>query len=101
MTESPTPRSRPYSLIFLGISTLLLFAGLTVLKPYLHQKVFIFYWITCFAFNGLTLLTALLDLRAIRRNSKKEHKHLMEDTLLDKFPEKSQPPPSDKNRNPQ
>src|SRR6476661_6480408 len=98
MTESPAPRSRPYSLIFLGISTLLLMAGLTVLKPYLHEKAFIIYWITCFAFNGLTLLTALLDFRAIRRNTKKEYKHLVEDTLLDKFPEKPQPPPSDNNR---
>jgi hypothetical protein len=61
----------------------MLIAGQTILKPRLHQQAFIYYWLTCFAFTGLTFITALLDLGSVRRRSRDEQKELIRKTLQD------------------
>lgn len=82
MSNPPEGRRRPVSIIFLIISAVMLIAGQTVLKPHLRQQAFIYYWLVCFVFNGLTLLAALMDFRAIRRRARAEQKDLIQTTLL-------------------
>jgi membrane protein implicated in regulation of membrane protease activity len=78
--------SRCLSLMFLCITVIMLIAGQTILKPHLHQQAYIYYWLTCFVFTGLTFIAALLDLRSVRRRSREEQKELIRKTLhnLDK-----------------
>lgn len=40
------------------------------------------YWLLCFAFTGLALLIALLDIRAMRKHTEASHHELFKKTLL-------------------
>ncbi|MDB6122541.1 MAG: hypothetical protein JWQ71_1534 [Pedosphaera sp.] len=83
MAYSRDIRRRLAGMVFLTIAAGMLIVGQTVLKPHLQQANFIFYWMVCFLFTGLTLVVALLDLRSIRRRSQDEQKRLIKSTLLD------------------
>jgi membrane protein implicated in regulation of membrane protease activity len=83
MPYSADTRRRWIGTVFLTVAAAMLIAGQTVLKPHLQQQAFIYYWLVCFLFTGLTLIVALLDLRAIRRRSRNEQKDLIKNTLLD------------------
>jgi hypothetical protein len=82
MSNPSEGRRRKISLALLIISAVMLIAGQTVLKPHLRQQAFVYYWSVCFLFNGLTLLAALLDFRAIRHRARAEQKELIKKTLL-------------------
>lgn len=66
--------------------------GQTVLKPHLEGFVYIVYWVACFLFTFLAIVTAMLDLRATRKRTEAEQRELLERTLQDIEEKKSSPP---------
>lgn len=73
---------RRWSAIFSLIITIcLLISGLTFLEPKLSGKTFIIFWLICFFFTVLSILLALVELRFINYQSRKEQKDLIEKTV--------------------
>ncbi len=67
--------------IFLASSLLMLILGQTVLQSRLEGRVYIRYWLICFALTGAAALVALVDLLIIKRETKAEQKELLDETL--------------------
>jgi len=55
--------------------------GQTVLEARLRGWGFIAYWLVCLVFIGLAMLTALLDIRAVRRRIRDQQRDLIRSTL--------------------
>ena len=72
---------RLLGVIFLTIAGGMLLIGQTVLKDRLQSLDFVYYWLTCTVFTGLTLIVALLDMRAVRRRSQQQQSELLKNTL--------------------
>ena len=68
-------------MFFLLIALGLLVWGQTVLQPHLRGMGFILYWVACFVFTGLAMLTALLDMRAVRRRIRDQQRDLVQRTI--------------------
>jgi len=83
MALSRDGRRRLLGLVFLSIAGGMLVVGQTVLKDRLQSLAFIYYWLTCTVFTGLTLIVALLDMRAVRRRSQEQQSELLKNTLRD------------------
>lgn len=83
MPWSSDTRRRWFGTICLAIASGMLILGQTVLKARLQQRAFIYYWLICTLFTGITLVVALLDLRAVRRRSQKEQSDLVRNVLRD------------------
>ncbi len=81
MDESADNRRRWFGAICLTTATLMLALGLTVLKSQLAGEVFVYYWLGCTIFTGLTMVVALLDLRAVRERSRREEGELVKNVL--------------------
>jgi membrane protein implicated in regulation of membrane protease activity len=71
-------RRRWFGVFFLLIAAGMLIWGQTILKPYLVGIGFVLYWLACMAFTGLALLTALLDIWAVRRRTREQHQDLLQ-----------------------
>ena len=71
-------RRRWFGMFFLIVSTGMLIWGQTFLKPYLEGIGFVIYWLTCMAFTGLAMLTALLDIWAVRRRTRDRQRELLQ-----------------------
>ena len=71
-------RRRWFGVFFLLIAAGMLIWGQTILKSYLEGIGFVLYWLACMAFTGLALLTALLDIRAVRRRTREQHRDLLQ-----------------------
>ena len=71
-------RRRWFGVFFLLIAAGMLIWGQTILKPYLEGIGFVLYWLTCMAFIGLALLTALLDIWAVRRRTREQQRDLLQ-----------------------
>ncbi len=67
-----------FGAFFLLIAAGMLIWGQTILKPYLEGIGFVLYWLACLAFTGLALVTALLDIRAVRRRTREQHRDLLQ-----------------------
>jgi hypothetical protein len=67
--------------VYLGISILMLIVGATVLDNRLQGAAFIYYWLICTAFTCLALLIAVIDFRAVSRQSRREQGELIRDIL--------------------
>jgi hypothetical protein len=74
-------RRRWFGVFFLLIAAGMLIWGQTILKPYLEGVGFVLYWVACLAFTGLALLTALLDIWAVRRRTREQQRDLLERIL--------------------
>ena len=74
-------RRRWWGTLFLTIAAGLLIWGQTILKSSLTGATFLVYWAACFIFTGLAILTALLDMRAVRKHVHKDHRKLLERAL--------------------
>ena len=59
----------------------MLILGQSVLKSKLDGRVYIRYWLICFALTGAAALVALVDLLIIKRETKAEQKELLDQTL--------------------
>ena len=71
---------------WIGASALLaalamLILGETVLHERLRNIAFLAYWLVCFAFTGLAILAAFLDVRALQHRTRQEERDLLETTL--------------------
>ena len=71
-------RRRWFGVFFLVIAAGMLIWGQTIFKPYLEGLGFVLYWLACMAFTGLALLTALLDIWAVRRRTRQQQRDLLQ-----------------------
>jgi hypothetical protein len=67
----------------LTVAAGMLIWGQTLLKPLLEGWSFIIYWGFCFAFTFGAIIIALLDIRALRRRTRREQEELVERTLAE------------------
>ena len=81
MLTSADARRRRYGVCFLALAAGMLIGGTTALKPLLKGLAFLMYWGACFVFTGLAMITALLDVRAVRRDVYEEQRHLIKRML--------------------
>ena len=83
MAEKRDVVRRVLGAIFLLASLVMLILGETRLNERLqsHPLEFLIFWLTCFVFVGLALLTALLDMGAVRRRVQRDERELVERTL--------------------
>lgn len=70
-------RRRWFGACFLIIAAGMLVWGQTFLKPHLDGLGFVLYWMACLGFTGLAMLTALLDIRAVRRRTREQQRDLI------------------------
>ena len=91
MALSRDGRRRLLGVVFLAISAGMLIVGQTLLKDRLQSLDFVYYWLTCTVFTGLTLIVALLDMRAVRRRSREQQSELLKNVLRDISLGQSQP----------
>jgi hypothetical protein len=74
-------RRRWFGVFFLIVAGGMLIWGQTVFKSRLEGIGFIIYWLVCFWFTGLAMVTALLDIRTLRRRTRDQHRDLFRHTL--------------------
>ncbi len=70
-------RRRWFGVFFLIIAAGMLIWGQTILKPRLEGVGFVIYWLVCMGFTALAMLTALLDIWAVRRRTRDQHRDLL------------------------
>lgn len=96
MHGSDDARRRWLGLFFLTVSAGMLLCGQTFLQPHLEGFLFLVYWLSCLGFTCVTLVIALLDVRAVRRRILEEHRQeqaaLLRRTLADLEHGHSRPP---------
>ena len=99
MALDATARRRWFGVIALAAALVMLLCGETVLKEKLKNLTFVCYWLVCFSFTCLAILVALLDARALRRRTSREHRDLFEATLKEiEAKAKTKPRPPDRRR---
>ena len=74
-------RRRWFGVFFLLIAAGMLIWGQTILKPHLAGIAFVLYWLACLVFTGLALITALLDIWAVRRRTREQQRDLLQRIL--------------------
>lgn len=79
--------------VFLGIALLMVVLGQTVLSPVLKNFSFIIYWLTCAAFTLSAASVALVDLVHVKKASREEQQHLIEETIEQIERDKRNPAP--------
>ena len=99
MELGSTARRRWFGGIVLFGALGMLICGQTLLKDRLSGGAYLIYWLICFGFTGLAIIAAFLDVRALQRRIREEHRELLEATLKRieteaKGAMKSDPPPS-------
>jgi hypothetical protein len=67
----------------LAVAAGMLIWGQTVLRPYLKGIVFVIYWFLCFGFTFAAIVFAVLDVRALRRRTRAEHRELVQRAFED------------------
>src|SRR5216117_368275 len=71
-------RRRWFGVFYLLIAAGMLIWGQTILKPHLAGIAFVLYWLACLVFTGLALITALLDIWAVRRRTREQQRDLLQ-----------------------
>jgi len=71
-------RRRWFGVFFLMLAAGMLIWGQTILKPYLEGLWFVIYWLACMGFTALAMLTALLDIWAVRRRTRAQQRELLQ-----------------------
>jgi membrane protein implicated in regulation of membrane protease activity len=74
-------RRRWLGVIFVAAALALLIGGETMFKSRLQGVTFVVYWLACLLFTTLAIVVALLEIRALREQTREEHRTLIEDTL--------------------
>jgi hypothetical protein len=74
-------RRRWFGSFHLIVSGGLLIWGLTLLRPVLRGWLFLGYWLACFLFALLALITGWLDWRSVRRQARAERRELLFEAL--------------------
>ena len=81
--DSADAMRRWLGLFCLVVAAGMLIWGQTLLKPMLEGWVYVAYWTFCFVFVFGAIFIALLDIRALRRRTRREQKELLERTLAE------------------
>jgi membrane protein implicated in regulation of membrane protease activity len=81
VTFNAKARRRWFGALCLLAAIAMLAAGETMPGKRLDGVGFVLYWLACFVFAALALLTAILDLRVLRREARDEQRALLENTL--------------------
>ena len=81
MTWNAKARRRWLGVLCLVLAAAMLLCGETVLDGRLRGLGLAIYWLLCFLFTTLALFIALVDARAVGRQSREEQRRLFEDTL--------------------
>src|SRR5438874_3925578 len=81
MPLTSIPRRRWIGTLALTTALGMLVIGQTLLKGRLNDLAFLIYWLVCFAFTGLAMAMALLDMRAVQSRTRQEHRNLLDTTL--------------------
>jgi hypothetical protein len=74
-------RRRWFGAIVLAGALILLILGETLLKDRLRNVTFVLYWLLCFILTGAAIVVAFRDAQALRRETRQEHRELVEDAL--------------------
>jgi|ERR671925_2208551 membrane protein implicated in regulation of membrane protease activity len=83
MISPADARRRWFGILFLIVAGGMLIWGQTLLKPYLTDIAFVIYWLVCLFFTALAMVTALLDIRALRRRTRDQQRELFRETMDD------------------
>ena len=59
----------------------MLICGETIFKTTLAGGAYLIYWLVCFVLTGLAIVVAFMDVRALQRRIRNEHRDLLESTL--------------------
>jgi hypothetical protein len=81
MALNATIKRRLLGTLFLLAALGMLVAGETVWKDRLGTSVSVLYWLACFVFTMLAIITALRDVRALSEKAVKEQRGLLDTTL--------------------
>jgi hypothetical protein len=81
MALDATARRRWFGASALLAALAMLILGETVLHERLRDLAYLAYWLVCFAFTGLAILAAVLDVRALQHRTRQEKRDLLETTL--------------------
>jgi hypothetical protein len=81
MAFSSTARRRWIGGIVLFGAVGMLICGQTFLKSTLAGMSYLIYWLVCFGLTGLAVFVAILDVRALSRHVREEHRDLLDSTL--------------------
>ena len=81
MAKSVHSRRRQSGMACLAGAVAMLVLGQTLLKSYLDGAWFILYWLACFLLTGLSLMIALFDAQAVRRQAREQQLNLLQDAL--------------------
>ncbi len=74
-------RRRWFGVLFLIIAGAMLIWGLTFLKPLLVGISFVVYWLVCLVMTLAAFVVGYADLRAVRREQRRQLNELMKSTL--------------------
>lgn len=91
MSNPAMARRRWFGLFYLGLAAGMLIWGQTVLKSALDGLVFMIYWTAVFVLTVMAMVTALLDIRAVRRQARSERRDLLKESITQA--ESQQKPP--------
>ena len=83
MPLTSIPPRRWVGTLALAAALGMLLAGQTLLRGRLNDLAFLIFWLICFAFTGLAMGMALLDMRAVRNRTRREQRALLETTIQD------------------
>lgn len=92
MENSAEAVRRWWGAFCLAMAAGMLIWGQTVLQPYLEGGWFLLYWFFCFGFTLGAIVIALIDVRAVRRRVKAEHRELLQRAIDDIAAEEDDPP---------
>jgi len=81
MPHQATSKRRLLGTLSLAGAVALLVVGDTFLKGKLTPLALLIFWICCLGLTGVAVATALLDIRALRRATRREQLDLFEKTL--------------------
>ena len=83
MADKSDTRRRALGAFFLLAALGMLVVGETVLKERLRLQPleFLIFWMACFAFVGMAILIAALDMALVRRRVREEQRKLVEETI--------------------
>ena len=83
MGNSSDSWRRKLGIAFVVVPGGMLILGQTALKSSLDGFAFLVYWLVCFVFTFAAIFLALMDMRAVRRQTREEARALLEKTLQD------------------
>jgi len=82
-------RLRWFGTFFLVVAAGLLIWGQTLLSPYLTGIWYLVYWLVCLIFTALAMITALLDMRAVRSRIREQHRQIVVNSFPNSPPSKT------------